>query len=97
MILKIKNVAPKENNQLCMNTFSPAETFVLPSASLAERAPMPIDGKTENNITKSLIKQGYCQTKNKENKKWQEKVNGKKDKNEDSILGEKKEREKDQF
>lgn len=29
-----------------INTFSPAEMFVLPSASLAERAPMPIDGKT---------------------------------------------------
>jgi hypothetical protein len=27
-------------------TFSPAERLVLPSASLAERAPMPIDGKT---------------------------------------------------
>lgn len=31
-----------------MNTFSPAEMFVLPSASRAERAPMPIDGKTED-------------------------------------------------
>jgi hypothetical protein len=37
------------NNQLKMNTFSPAEMFVLPSASRVERAPMPIDGKTEYN------------------------------------------------
>lgn len=28
------------------HTFSPAELLLLPSASLAERDPMPIDGKT---------------------------------------------------
>lgn len=37
-----------------MNTFSPAEMFVLPSASRAESAPMPMDGKTEDNRTKNM-------------------------------------------
>ena len=35
-----------DSTKVQKNTLSPEEIFVLPSASLAERAPIPIDGKT---------------------------------------------------
>lgn len=45
-----KNMQLKKTSISSIDTFSPAEVLVLPSASLADRAPVPIDGKTVDHI-----------------------------------------------
>lgn len=43
----------EQNADYIFHTFSPAELLLLPSASLAERAPMPTDGNTEEKANSS--------------------------------------------
>lgn len=42
------NISPNGADICSIKTFSPADMLLLPSASRAERDPMPIDGKTAN-------------------------------------------------
>lgn len=52
VILHAKDTNMAKANIRDFLTFSPEDILALPSASLAERAPMPVDGKTADNINR---------------------------------------------
>lgn len=45
-----KWIAGRSNKILKKSTFSPADIFDLPSASLADSAPIPVDGRTADKM-----------------------------------------------